>query len=58
MPKVINRFEDKYTKKLYEANTEYNHKDEARIDELVNAGFLDSPKEKSPSKKSKSAKKE
>lgn len=57
MPKVLKRFQDKYTKKIHEAKTVYNHKDEARIDELVKAGFLDSSEEKAPKKKTKASKK-
>lgn len=55
MAKVINRFRDKHTGKLYEVNTDYAHDDEKRIDELVKGGFLEAeePEPEKPKKKEK-----
>ncbi|GLY09594.1 hypothetical protein [Pseudobacillus badius] len=39
--KVIELFRDKHTDKLYKEGDTYSHADEARIKELMNAGYLE-----------------
>ncbi|SMO54986.1 hypothetical protein [Melghirimyces algeriensis] len=51
--KVTKRFIDKYTQKRFEVGQEYNHKEEKRLKELSEQGFVEYETEKKTEKKTK-----
>ena len=56
MAKVIKRFKDKYTKKVFKEGDSYSHKDDERIAFLIDKGYIKEEKKKESPKKKKEEK--
>jgi hypothetical protein len=48
MPKVIKRFRDRYTKKIYKVGDSYSHENNERVASLIERGFLEEKSKKPP----------